>query len=362
MKVRVLRVIFAFCTLTITSLFAAGPAQADFDFSVCAETQPGVPVSQACLNLMQAYPAPAVLKIEQDRYTLSNYAFWKVDTEYANVYEAPGAGVTRQFGQGFNFVRVISDPGDGWVQIATGEWMRSEDVRYVPPSFFQGVQVLDNLENRFGWALGDFFSSNTPGGRQDKENGRLLLRYDLINIFAEAYDDEGWRWYMIGPDQWIEQRLVAKPLPVERPEGVEGRWVAIDLYEQTLVAFENDTPIFATLVATGLPGTSTNEGVFEVWANLPRDRMSGSAGAPNGWDLQSVPWVMYFDGSISLHGTYWHDHFGYRKSRGCVNLSISDARFVYEWMNQDVDDDGSAAAMVYVYSSGEYRASGAATK
>ncbi|NJL26930.1 MAG: L,D-transpeptidase [Thermoanaerobaculia bacterium] len=64
------------------------------------------------------------------------------------------------------------------------------------------------------------------------------------------------------------------------------------------------------------------------------DAMAGATGAPNAYALQSVPWVMYFDGDISLHGTYWHNLFGYRQSRGCVNLTISDARWVFEWMNE----------------------------
>jgi len=38
------------------------------------------------------------------------------------------------------------------------------------------------------------------------------------------------------------------------------------------------------------------------------------------------------DGGISLHGTYWHDIFGYRTSHGCVNMTISDAKWVYEFL------------------------------
>jgi lipoprotein-anchoring transpeptidase ErfK/SrfK len=136
---------------------------------------------------------------------------------------------------------------------------------------------------------------------------------------------------------------------------VSGRWVAVDLYEQTLVAYEDDTPVFATLVSTGRELTPTNEGLFDVWAKLPRDRMAGSTGAPNAYALQSVPWVMYFDDSISLHGTYWHNMFGYRHSRGCVNLSISDAKWLFDWFaGAQPNADGEVVNQVYVWSSGEY--------
>ncbi len=175
----------------------------------------------------------------------------------------------------------------------------------------------------------------------------------MVNIFATAQDSDGWNWYMIGPNQWVEQRFVAKVQKIERPEGVSGRWVAVDLYEQTLVAYQDDTPVFATLVSTGLPTHETPQGLYNVWASLPVDGMSGATGAPSAYALQSVPWVMYFNGGISLHGTYWHDLFGYRQSHGCVNLTISDAKWLFDWFHNG-DPKAEITNQVYVYSSGTY--------
>lgn len=356
---RRLSVIFSL-TLLLT-LWVSATSAVSYDFSVCEGTKPQTEISSECMSVMEAFPEPSVVPVQQDRYTLSNYSFWKVEREGAPVYDAPGGNVIRTFNSGFNFVQVVDwESVADWVQVAGGEWMQAVDVRFVPASYFNGVKILDGLKNRFAWALGDLYTSSYPGGPQDKDNGRLLFRYDMINLFAEAYDEEGWRWYMVGPNQWIDQRMVGKPVMAERPEGVEGRWVAIDLYEQVLVAYEKDTPVYATLISTGLPGTDTPEGVYSVWAALERDRMSGTMGE-NLWDLQSVPWVMYFDGSISLHGTYWHDNFGYRRSRGCVNLSISDARFVFDWMKEGRTRD-EIDTPVIVWSSGEYKRGGAATK
>lgn len=360
---RLSRVITLMIVLTALGMVAVAPVQANFDFSVCEGTQPLSDIAKPCLDLMSSYPEPAVVEVALDKFSLSNYSFWKVEVTDAPIFDAPGGGVIRTTGPGFNFVNVVDYTSvPDWVQIEGGAWMRADEVRFVEASTFKGVQVLDGLANTFAWSLGDIFTSRYPGGPQDPETGRLFFRFDRMNIFAEAYDDEGWRWYMVGPNQWIEQRLVSKPLKAERPEGVSGRWISVDLYEQALVAYENDTPVFATLISSGLPGTETNEGLFNVWAALPKDRMSGAAGAPNQWDLQSVPWVMYFDGSISLHGTYWHHNFGYRRSRGCVNLSISDARFIFEWITEKAENAKEPNVPVYVWSSGEYRRTGAATK
>ena len=352
-----LSAVFAFSLLLVV---VAIPAQAQLDFSACAETVPQAEIDPECLALMEAFPAPVVIPVTLDITTLSMYSFWHVVGEDANVFSAPGGNVVRQIPTGFNFVQVIDDSSvEGWVQIESGEWMRAADVQYHEASYFRGVRILNGLATSFGWILGDLVTRQYPGASQNRELGRVLLRYDLVNIFATTVDEDGWTWYMVGPDQWIEQRMLAAVSKIDRSEDVLGRWVAINLYEQTLVAYEDDTPVFATLVSTGLPGTETTEGLFQIWARLDRDRMSGFVGAPNGYDLQSVPWVMYFNESASLHGTYWHDVFGYRSSRGCVNLSISDANFLYHWFGDETpNEDGEIVNYVYVYSSGEYRSAG----
>ncbi len=363
-KSRLLHVLLVVLISAVSFLLTTHPAQASIDVSACADTIPQEPVSRACMAVMESFPAPAVLPIREDRVSLNTYSFWRVTAQAPDIFAAPGGGVTRQMGTGYNFVNVVNTQ-ENWVQLESGEWMQEADVQYRSASTFTGVQILDGLQNRFAWVLGTLVTSPYPGAQQNLETGRVIYRYGLVNIFAEAYDENGWRWYMVGPDEWIEQRVVAKAFLIEKPEGVSGRWVAIDLYEQTLVAYEDETPVFATVIATGLPGNETNEGLFEVWAALDRDRMSGFAGAPTAYNLESVPWVMYFDDSISLHGTYWHDDFGYRRSRGCVNLSISDARFVFEWFRDtpiDTETGEPAPNYVYVHSSGEYRATGAATK
>ena len=143
--------------------------------------------------------------------------------------------------------------------------------------------------------------------------------------------------------------------PARQPEDVAGHWVAVDLFEQTLIAYEDDRPVFATVVSSGLSDWPTTEGLFKVWARLRKDTMSGATGEPDAYYVQNVPWVMYFKGGISLHGTYWHGDFGYRRSHGCVNLSVSDAHWIYDWMLEaEPDAEGEISNAVYVFSSGKY--------
>jgi hypothetical protein len=361
MKPRLIVLSLFMITLMVTII----PAQAAENFSAaCADISPDhLDPGPACLRVMEAFPRPVVTRIREDRFTLSHYQFWKVVHESPLLYDGPNGNVIGQMPAGFNFVHAVEGT-DGWIRNRSGQWMNTDDLKYQPASFFRGVQLLNGLENPFGWVLGDLVTAPYPGARQSLETGVVKFRYDLVNIFAEVEHTDGWIWYMVGPNQWIEQRSLAIPKRAEKPaEVTANRWVGVDLYEQTLVAYENNTPVFATLIASGLPAWSTREGVFDVWARVERDGMSGATGAPDAYALESVPWVMYFDGGISLHGTYWHDGFGYRRSHGCVNLSITDAGYVFKWFNEDrPDENGEIHSQVYVWASGEYRGRGPATK
>lgn len=67
--------------------------------------------------------------------------------------------------------------------------------------------------------------------------------------------------------------------------------------------------------------------------------MTGGEGA-DFYDLPNVPYTMFFEGpnapagaGFSLHGAYWHDNFGHAMSHGCVNMKITDAHKLYDWVN-----------------------------
>ncbi|MCC7448471.1 MAG: L,D-transpeptidase [Anaerolineae bacterium] len=338
-----------------------GPAHAqntlEYDPLVCTNDNAGKPLSPACADMIKAFPRPDVQEIKQDKQTLSAYSFWRVGPEPTNTYDQPNGAVTGQIPKGFNFVRAIDQSVDGWIQIQGGKWVNKADAKESSPSYFVGVTFPKGYKYPFAFVLdkSHIFVSEHPGGPASSKTGRFLKRYERVNLYAKAKDSEGKDWYMIGPNQWVKQTFLAVVEKIDKPKDVSGYWIAVDLYEQTLVAYEDETPVFATLVSSGLPTHDTREGTFKIWARLDHDGMSGATGAPSAYALQFVPWVMYFDDSISLHGTYWHDLFGYRQSHGCVNLTISDARYVFEWTGKAPQDEkGQPTIYVYVHSTGKY--------
>lgn len=114
--------------------------------------------------------------------------------------------------------------------------------------------------------------------------------------------------------------------PVVSGVGDGVHWLDVDLSQQRLYAYAGDTLVNSFIVSTGTWQTPTVVGKFKVWVKLRASDMSGP-----GYYLPDVPYVMYFYKDYGIHGTYWHNNFGTPMSHGCVNLSIPDAEWVYNF-------------------------------
>jgi lipoprotein-anchoring transpeptidase ErfK/SrfK len=113
--------------------------------------------------------------------------------------------------------------------------------------------------------------------------------------------------------------------------GPDERWLDIDLSQQTLVAYEGDTPVFATLISSGRPGHKTPTGVYRIERKVAERTMNSMADSDDLYSVDKVPWTAYFDTGYALHAAFWHSGFGTRRSHGCINLSPSDAQRLYAY-------------------------------
>jgi hypothetical protein len=128
-------------------------------------------------------------------------------------------------------------------------------------------------------------------------------------------------------------RLPKVPSDVAKGE----RWVDVDLTSQSLVAFEGDKPVYATIVSTGRHSAdpakdhTTVEGSFRIREKHVSTTMDDDGASDGTYRIEDVPWVMYFEKSYALHGAFWHSSFGRERSHGCVNLTPHDARHIFGW-------------------------------
>jgi lipoprotein-anchoring transpeptidase ErfK/SrfK len=126
----------------------------------------------------------------------------------------------------------------------------------------------------------------------------------------------------------------AKPAaarPAPRAD-VGGKSIVVNLSAQWLYAYVNGEQVFDAPIATGRDGMETPAGNFGVYAKIKVQTMRGVTDG-EGWVVPNVPNVMYINGDVAIHGTYWHNLFGsgVRISHGCINLPLDAAAWLYDW-------------------------------
>ncbi|OCQ89890.1 hypothetical protein BCD64_18280 [Nostoc sp. MBR 210] len=104
------------------------------------------------------------------------------------------------------------------------------------------------------------------------------------------------------------------------------RRIEIDLSQQRLRAWDGQKLVYSFPVSTGKRATPTPIGRFHIQSKYRTNRMRG-----RGYDIPDVPYAMYFYEGYAIHGAYWHNRFGTPVSHGCVNLSVKQARKLYNW-------------------------------
>lgn len=265
---------------------------------------------------------------------------------YASLEDAVNKGqVIKKIDSPYSFISYTDEAvvdGKRYYMVEYGGWMTANDIsRIGTPSLFQGKLFSRTPERSFGWISFPTLTKRTPGFAIDDYTDHEVYRYEEVQIYSTEIID-GLEWYMIGPDEWIPEkqdwqrlvgRVIINPNP---PEGVDnGRWVEVNLKDQTVAVYDQGQLVFATLVASGIEPFWTKPGLFQIYQKHDSTPMRGSfeADRSDAYYLEDVPWTMYYDEARALHGAYWHNGFGSPRSHGCVNMSVGDSRWLYDWAN-----------------------------
>ncbi len=152
---------------------------------------------------------------------------------------------------------------------------------------------------------------------------------DKDNVWYRVFDDRYQVYYYVLAEHL--RRIPDEELTPLSPAATDKR-LKVDLNQQHLTAYENGSPVFTARLSSGRKGSVTPTGTLRVERKRPSRHMAARDGGGNGFDLPGIPWVAYFYWSgVAFHGTYWHNDFGRPRSRGCVNLTPTDAKWIYRW-------------------------------
>lgn len=117
--------------------------------------------------------------------------------------------------------------------------------------------------------------------------------------------------------------------------------ISIDLDYQTLSCYEGNREVFFCKISSGKsydPVTgeivdtyATPAGtLLTYWKIYSKNMTAGSASA--GYSTPAVPWCTFIaSGGVAIHGTFWHNAFGEKRSHGCVNVLPEHAKWVFRW-------------------------------
>jgi hypothetical protein len=220
-----------------------------------------------------------------------------------------------------------------------GQWMRRGDVSPVSPySSFTGLQFTATPSRPFAWLVDLQIYGQIQARKAPSLNApfgdRFYNQDEVVQIY-ESREVDGSLWYKVGPDHWFEARQLHLVIPnTTPPEGVTNeRWIEVNLEQQTLSVYQDRQLVYATLVATGVDGVWTRPGLFQIYESHESTPMSGAFEADRSdyYYLAEVPWTLYFDEARALHGAYWRARLGFVQSHGCVNLTVTDSHWLFNW-------------------------------
>lgn len=234
------------------------------------------------------------------------------------------------------------ETGETYYRTVKGDFVPGGAVHLVRPPEFQGYAVSGDQP------LPAAIVTSRYAAVYELQNGKFrgVGPVDRLSTYRvrEEQAGPGGTYYRIEENRWLKADHVAHfALRTELPEGVKAdeKWIRIDLTHQALEAYDGLTPIYVTVISSGLPNTKEGEteivtetphGRFRISFKHVTDDMTGSVGDDaEVYSVSDVPWVQYIFQNVALHGAFWHSKFGQPKSHGCINLSPADARYLFDW-------------------------------
>jgi hypothetical protein len=230
--------------------------------------------------------------------------------------------------------RIEEEHGQKYYRTVRGRYVRVADVQSKDEPKMRGVHLgaATRLPVAFVYVPGGT-SVLKRVGKSIKTVGRAEMHARFANARLTRW---GNRSVVVAPNGYaIARDQVRVARAIERPSsiGPGEKWMHVHIPEQVLVAYKGDRPVMTTLVSSGrdFDGYVTPGGLYHIESKLVSTTMQGDDPKEGVYEVEEVPWTMYFYNAFAVHGTYWHDIFGNKKSHGCINVAPADARWLFYW-------------------------------
>ncbi|MBI5351589.1 MAG: L,D-transpeptidase [Chloroflexi bacterium] len=188
-----------------------------------------------------------------------------------------------------------------------------------------------------------------------QNNGFVEYRWN------EDANGHGYGYGAYGEFFWLDGAGVkvltdADVAPISPEIDPNDKKIVADLTYQTLSCFEGNTEVYFCRIASGqkldangFPSDQLSTPVGELmthWKIISKNMTAG--GAQSGYSTPAVPWCTFISGDgVAIHGAFWHNDFGEKRSHGCINVSPSDAKWIFRWSAPTVSLAQSELRMTY---------------
>jgi hypothetical protein len=241
--------------------------------------------------------------------------------------------------QGFAFLDTLVSEGRRYGLTTDLLVVPVDRLRPIEGSDYHGVRVPADIDMPFAIVRREgAFTYELRGERMVRRE--RAPRRAAVKLTGKEQVIDGRRYFETIDHLWLSETHAARVDRVKRLTkwAQDGEhWLDVSIANQTLVAYEGMSPVFATLVSTGEAGLddpsttkSTVMGEFRIFAKHVTTTMSSDVVGEE-FQLKDIPWVQYFEEGYALHAAYWHDDFGIPRSHGCINLAPADAHWLFDW-------------------------------
>ncbi len=242
----------------------------------------------------------------------------------------------------------------------------SSDLTFVPadrirpftPSAFRGVSLGTDVTLPLAW------TRRQPASLVRLRDGGVEPTAETLG--KQSYVGLTGRAHLVGRKRYLETKRSIEGAPlfvaeadVSLLEAVDklpfqvkahDKWIQVQLSKGTLVAYEGLTPRYATLMSAGKGGlprkggdpvqdSTTPTGTWRVTFKDRVNHMSPDTDpAKRTFWIADVPWILYFNAPFAVHGAFWHERFGDFASAGCVNVSVADGKWLFDWSDPPIPE------------------------
>lgn len=209
--------------------------------------------------------------------------------------------------------------------VVASPWMQDHIAYNFPPRLYYGQVVwIDRVRT---------------------DNGFVEYRWNE-DVNGHGYGYGAYGEFYWGDGAGFKVLTEADVAPISPDMDPNEKRIEANLDFQTLSCYEGTTEVYFCRIASGLgydPSTGLESdklatpvgNLLTHWKIVSLNMTAGTF--QSGYSTPAVPWNTMISGDgVAIHGAFWHNAFGEKRSHGCINVTPEDAKWIFRWTTPHV--------------------------